>query len=223
LHWSQKAGERAVHGTELPSFVWADRRPSPALTDPPAERTPGIPGEVGIWIFLLGDMTIFGAFFAVFLWEGRKAPELFARSTLELHQGVGAANTVVLLLSSYLVVVALDAWRRGRVTTCTRVLWAASGCGVLFALLKLGEYASGIDSGHVPASNIFFTFYYVLTGIHLLHVVIGMGLLTAWRRRVSREVVPGSGIGFAESAAAYWHMVDLLWILIFTLLYLAAR
>lgn len=211
-----------MHGTELPSFVWADRGTSRAPTDPRADRTPGIPGEVGIWIFLLGDMTIFGAFFAVFVWEGRRAPELFGRSTLELHQGVGAANTVVLLLSSYLVVVALDAWRQGRVTSCTRALWAASCCGVLFALLKLGEYASGIGAGHVPASNTFFTFYYVLTGIHLLHVVIGMVLLTVWRRRAVRAVVPGSGIGFAESAAAYWHMVDLLWILIFTLVYLVA-
>lgn len=209
-----------MNRTELPSFVWADDRPTPTQTSRPDQRTPGIPGEVGIWIFLLGDMTIFGAFFAVFLWEGRRATEVFAGSTLELHQGVGAANTVVLLLSSYLVVVALDACRRGRTASCGLALWGAIGCGVLFAVIKLGEYASGIGSGHLPTTNTFFTFYYILTGIHLVHVVIGLVLLTVWRRRASREVVPGSGIGFAESAAAYWHMVDLLWILIFTLAYL---
>jgi nitric oxide reductase NorE protein len=209
--------------TELPDFLRTegDRQPTRAGSGVRARSVPAdVPGEVGIWIFLLGDMSIFGAFFAVFLWEGRQRPEQYADSAAALNQGIGAVNTVVLLLSSYLVVVALQAYRAGASQAMTRALWGATACAALFAGLKSTEYVLGLSSGHVPSSNVFFTFYYVLTGIHLLHVVIGLGLLTLWRRRTRRETVSGSSAVLVECAAAYWHMVDLLWIVIFTLLYL---
>jgi nitric oxide reductase NorE protein len=193
---------------------------SPRSVTRDRHRTPGVPGEVGIWIFVLGDMTIFGAIFSVFLWQNRGDRGLFAASTQQLYQPIGAANTLVLLLSSYLVVLAMHAHRAGRLAGARHLLTGALACAAAFAALKALEYSLEIGDHHTPTSNIFFTFYFVLTGIHLLHVLIGAVLLGFWLRKAGRSASWSDSRGFAEGAAVYWHMVDLLWIVIFTLLYL---
>ncbi|MFT4262240.1 MAG: cytochrome c oxidase subunit 3 [Nocardioides sp.] len=210
---------------ELPDFLWApstEREARAAVagaaTPPPNPGRGRVPGEPGVWIFLLGDMSLFGAFFVVFTWENRQDRELFAAATQALHQPIGAVNTFVLLLSSYLVVRALAATRAGRPAPARRLLAGAIGCGLVFGALKAVEYALEIGGGHTPATSAFFTFYFVLTGVHLLHVVIGMSLLALWWRRLG--TADGAGELLSASAGAYWHMVDLLWVLIFTLLYL---
>jgi len=207
------------------AFLWEDAPPSSEIDPGPSTRTSpqlGLPAEPGLWVFVLGDMTIFGLFFTVFSWEGSQARELFAASAQTLVQPIGVANTLVLLLSSYFVVLALHAHRTGRFETATRMISGALGCAVAFALLKAVEYHAGITGGHVPGTNVFFTFYYVMTGVHLLHVLIGAALLLVWRRRTKRVEPFDVGRRLVEASAVYWHMVDLLWILIFTIVYLAA-
>ena len=98
----------------------------------------------------------------------------------------------------------------------------ALGCAIAFSLLKAVEYHAEVTGGHVPGTNVFFTFYYVMTGVHLLHVLIGAALLVVWRRRTKRVEPFLDGRRLVEASAVYWHMVDLLWILIFTIVYLAA-
>jgi nitric oxide reductase NorE protein len=129
----------------------------------------------------------------------------------------------VLLLGSYLVVLALRAHRLGRLVRCKRLLGGAVACGAAFAALKAVEYSFEISDGHTPGENAFFLFYFTLTGIHLVHVLIGTALLFGWFRAARRGREWKRDRAFAESAAVYWHMVDLLWILIFTLIYLVSQ
>lgn len=203
---------------DLPGFVWDEHDHGLATETRRQPESGDTPGELGLWVFILGDMTLFGLFFAVFLWENRLDRAGFAESAAHLHRSIGAVNTLVLLLSSYLVVVALHAYRQGAMSRVRGVLLGVIGCAVVFAALKAVEYSAALSSGHVVTS-MFWTFYFVLTGIHLLHVLIGAVLVALWRRKTQGDTSTVSGRRFPEIAAVYWHMVDLLWVVIFTLLY----
>jgi nitric oxide reductase NorE protein len=208
---------------ELPSFLSVEGTAGSASTrEPHTKLVEGVPAEPGLWVFLFGDMTIFGAFFVVFLWERRQDPSDFAGSTAELFQPIGVVNTLVLLLSSYLVVLALEAHRRNQRERAHQLVNGALLCAFVFASLKAVEYSLELHAGHTPSSNTFFTFYYVLTGVHLLHVALGALLLFLWRRRTHRATEWSTDRGLVEAAAVYWHMVDLLWVVIFSLVYLVS-
>ncbi|MFE6926110.1 cytochrome c oxidase subunit 3 [Nocardia sp. NPDC057663] len=205
---------------EFPGFVWYTDEPDTAVPDSEPSGDGGAPGELGLWVFILGDMTLFGAFFIVFVWENRNDRPTFAASAEHLHQSIGAVNTLVLLLSSYLVVIALHAQRRGSASLARAMLAGVVACALVFAALKAVEYSMAITSGHVVTTNMFWTFYFVLTGIHLVHVLVGAVMVTFWRRQCRGDHDASGARPFSEVAAVYWHMVDLLWVVIFTLLYL---
>ena len=209
---------------ELPEFLGGSvdvRTPAPArrTATPGAEH---IPGEAGLWIFLLGDMTIFAAVMLAFLWNRRADVDGFEAAAHQLIQPIGAVNTLVLLLSSYLVVRALIAHRADRYALARRLLAAAMGCAAVFAGLKAIEYYAEISAGQTPASGQFFTFYFVLTGLHLLHVIVGTGLLAAWQSMCGRRRAWNTVHRAVEGFACYWHMVDLLWVAIFVVVYLVS-
>jgi nitric oxide reductase NorE protein len=211
---------------DLPEFLWGSDGIEGTVRPPPPRpakpRLGHIPGEAGLWIFILGDMSLFAAILIVFLWERRSDPVVFEESAHQLIQPIGAANTLVLVLSSYLVVRAVFAHRGGRYPQAIRLVAAAVGCAAVFAGLKAFEYYSEISSGHTPSSGTFFTFYFVLTGLHLLHVIIGTALLLAWQAMLRRRRSWTGSQKVAEGIASYWHMVDLLWVAIFTLVYLVS-
>jgi nitric oxide reductase NorE protein len=177
--------------SDLPEFLWGNDGVAAAAPPParrPAKARDGhTPGEAGLWIFILGDMTLFAAILIVFLWDRRSDPVVFEESAHQLIQPIGAANTLVLVLSSYLVVRAAFAHRGGRYRQARRLVAAAVSCAAVFAGLKVFEYYSAISSGHTPSSGTFFTFYFVLTGLHLLHVIVGMALLLAWQVMLKRR------------------------------------
>ena len=204
--------------TDLPEFLGGEPAVARQQCRPRPPAADGhTPGEPGLWVFILGDMSLFGAFFVVLLWQRRATPRTFEESARELLRFIGVINTAVLLLSSYLVVSALWAhrqgcWRRARISVLAALL-----CAAVFATLKVIEYLHVLRGGQGPTTNQFYTFYFVLTGVHLLHVMIGAGLLTAWLQQLRGH---GSQSRFVEGVAVYWHMVDLLWVVIFTLLYL---
>jgi nitric oxide reductase NorE protein len=211
---------------DLPDFLWVEDADHPAVRRPHraskvADESAGhTPGEAGLWVFILGDMTLFGAIFGVFMAERRSDRAGFKQSAAQLIQPVGAVNTLVLLLSSYLVVWAVFAHRRGRHATARRLVLAAMACAATFVCLKAIEYSVEVSAGHTPATGLFFTFYFVLTGLHLLHVIAGTALLSVWTVMLARRAPWSSSRRVVEGIAVYWHMVDLLWIGIFTLVYL---
>jgi nitric oxide reductase NorE protein len=179
-----------------------------------------VPGEVGIWIFILGDMMVFALFFCVFVYYRSLNIELYTQSQTALKQIFGVVNTVLLLSSSLFVVLAVQAVRR-RIAGIAPVLFAlAFLCGLGFGTMKFIEYGQKISAGITLTTNEFFMYFYVFTGIHFLHVVIGMVVL-GFLWKISRKPdVQAKDLMLIESGASYWHMVDLLWIVLFPLLYL---
>ena len=190
---------------------------------------PHVPGEVGIWIFILGDMVIFGLFFIVFVYYRGLDIELYLRSQATLNQNYGAINTLFLLASSWFVAMAVDDMRSKTTRLAPRFFVLAMLCGLGFAVVKIIEYREKITVGITLTTNDFYMYYYIFTGLHFLHVLIGMGgLVFLWfKARAAVRRVADTSIAekenemvLIESGASYWHMVDLLWIVLFPLLYL---
>jgi nitric oxide reductase NorE protein len=188
----------------------------------PAATTRRIPGEQGTWVFLLGDMVVFGVFFATFMVERSKDPELFDASRKTLHVAVGLTNTLVLLLSSLFVVVSLGAIRAGARSIAGSAVVAAMVCGLAFIGLKVFEYYSAIAAGHGAGANHFYLYYFILTGLHLFHVCVGIAVLGFLLTQTRRTEFSPTRMAVVEGGACFWHLVDLLWIVLFALLYLVS-
>jgi nitric oxide reductase NorE protein len=181
---------------------------------------PHIPGEVGIWVFVLGDMCAFAVFFNIFMLYRAKDVELFAQSQSQLNQNYGAINTLLLLASSWFVVRAMSAARSLDTRRAPRYFEAAIACGFGFMVVKYLEWSEKITHGVTVITNDFFSFYYMLTGIHFLHVIFGMLLLFFLRAKSKKGLETAGDLVALESGATYWHMVDVLWIVLFPLIYL---
>ncbi|UXA17250.1 cytochrome c oxidase subunit 3 [Mycobacterium sp. SMC-4] len=181
-----------------------------------------VPGEAGTWVFLFGDMLVFGAFFVTFLVQRATAPEVFEAARTTLHLGVGVTNTLVLLTSSLFVVLSIAAQRAALPVLAGRAALAAIACGAAFVALKVFEYASLAGAGHGPGENDFYLYYFILTGLHLFHVCLGLGALAFMASQARRSELSPTRTALVESAACFWHLVDLLWIVLFALLYLVS-
>lgn len=190
-----------------------------AEPEKPAER---LPGEVGIWVFIFGDLMVFSLLFSLFLYYRGQAVELFTTSQAALNQTFGVLNTALMLTSSLLVALAVNAARRGMPRTPSLLYGGAFLCGAAFLVVKVFEYGEKIGHGIGLNTNDFYMLYFMLTGIHLLHVVVGMGVLVflaVYARRRGGVFADGQ-LRALESGSCFWHVVDLLWIVLFALLYL---
>lgn len=176
-----------------------------------------IPGESSMWFFVIGDLIIFGAYFVAYVYYRGQQPDLFLESQARLNLDIGAANTVVLLTSSLFVALGTSAARSGRTATGVRLFGIALALGAAFPVLKLFEYIPEIVAGVTPGANLFFMYYFVMTGLHLCHVMLGLVILCFVLRNLRGPAAPK--ISFVETAATYWHMVDVLWLVLFALLY----
>ncbi|WP_250282549.1 MULTISPECIES: cytochrome c oxidase subunit 3 family protein [unclassified Frankia] len=179
-----------------------------------------VPGEIGIWVFIFGDMLVFGLFFGVFVHERSRSTELFEQAHETMNLTFGAVNTLLLLTGSMFVVLGLSALRGGASRPGSRMILVTLLCGAGFVLNKYLEYSDKIDAGHTPSANSFYMYYFVFTGIHLLHLLIGMIGLVIMYRIARKPVLEARDIRNLEAGACYWHLVDLLWIVLFALLYL---
>lgn len=185
-----------------------------------------VPGEPAFWLLLLGDMILFGLMFGVFVYYKYSSPEQLAvfqhgHATLNFYFGV--ANTTLLLASSWCVALAVSAAKSGSPERARRLAMAAFACGAMFVILKAFEYGEHVLNGYRLGTDIFQMFYYTYTGIHLVHVVIGLGVLAYISINCVSEEDDGTHARFAflEGGTCYWHMVDVFWIIIFSLFYLA--
>jgi nitric oxide reductase NorE protein len=177
-----------------------------------------VPGESSMWFFIIGDLLIFGVYFVCYMIYRGQNQALFLHSQQYLNQGIGAANTVVLLTSSLFVALGTEAARGGKPVEAYRLFGLALAFGVAFPILKMVEWIPKVSAGMTPGENLFFMYYYVMTGLHLCHVLLGLVIMGFVMRdlRVSNE----PNIKFVETGAMYWHMVDLLWLVLFALFYL---
>ena len=171
-----------------------------------------------MWFFVIGDLWIFTSYFACYVHDRARQPELFLHGQRLLSQPIGVLNTVILLTSSLLVALCVQATRAGDTVTASRFLALGSACGVGFMLVKAGEWYSKVHAGLPVSPEPFFIYYFMLTGLHVVHVSLGLLILAVLWRELRRSKQPR--VKFAETCATYWHMVDALWVVIFALLYL---
>jgi nitric oxide reductase NorE protein len=187
------------------------------VTDVERRRTVHTPGDGHMWVMVLGDLIIFGAYFIIFMVYRAMKPQEFLASQEHLNINIGVLNTLVLLASSWFIARSVQAARADDHSRALQLTYLGGLCGVAFILIKAYEWSSKVAQGYTLSNNEFFMFYYMLTGVHLFHVSLGLlilGVVVRELRNPRRQ-----RMFVVESGATYWHMVDLLWIVIFALLY----
>jgi nitric oxide reductase NorE protein len=169
-----------------------------------------LPGNPMMWILILGEMAVFGALFVGFAVARALNPATFDASQAHLDGLLGGLNTMVLVTSGWLVAIAVQ--RRGSNGDHRAAMLGAMVFGAVFLTIKVVEYADKIGQGFTPETDMFFQLYYLMTGFHALHVVMGLIILGIVTWRDSLENM--------ETGAAFWHMIDLIWVLLYPLVYL---
>lgn len=171
-----------------------------------------LPGELMMWVLILSELAVFGAGLVVFLAVRLTDPGGFAEAQSHLHRTGAAANTLVLVTSGWLAALASHAAEAGQTKRLRLFLAAAIGLGAVFLVLKGSEYADLFAQGIDTETHAFYTFSFLLTGFHAAHVLAGMILLALVGWLATPRAV--------ETGAAFWHMVDLVWVLLFPVVYL---
>ena len=181
-----------------------------------------LPGEAGIWVFIFGDLLVFSLFFATFLFYRADDVALFNQSQATLSETFGVFNTALMLSSSWFVAMGVSAARRQMKRAPSVLFLLGVLCGAGFGVVKVFEYGDKISNGITLNTNDFYMYYYLFTGIHMLHVIIGMGVLLflAVYCKARNGVFADKEMRNIESGGCFWHVVDLLWIVLFALLYM---
>lgn len=186
----------------------------------PDSVKPHLPGETGVWMFIIGDVLVFSLLFSVFVYDRSQEVALFVEQQQLLNQTLGLFNTLLLLTSSWFVALAVHGARTGQLARARGCFVLAILGGIGFVVIKYFEWSEKIAAGLTIETNNFFMYYYLMTGIHLMHMVIGIGVLVFLWQSVRDTELDAQGVGVLESGACYWHLVDILWIALFALLYL---
>lgn len=175
-------------------------------------------GQGAMWVFIVGDLFIFGGWFVFYLVYRSLDPSVFLEAQATLNQTLGMVNTLVLLISSWWMALCINSTRAARYVEAERYAWLTVLGGIIFSAIKISEWVAGISAGYTLTSNYFFMFYYFLTAVHLFHVLCGMIVLGVLIRHLRTPALRSQVV--MENCGAYWHMVDVLWVVIFALLYL---
>lgn len=187
--------------------------------DGAAVVTRRLPGEEGIWVLIFGDMILFSVFFITFFVYRMQEYDVFVAGHQMMNVRFGVLNTLLMVTSSLFVALATRALRRS-LPHAQRWIAAAIACGVAFCIVKVFEYGDKIAHHITLNTTDFFTFYFMYTGIHLVHVLIGTGILIFLYLRLRKAGGHGGSMTLVETCGSFWHLVDLLWIVIFPLFYL---
>lgn len=175
---------------------------------------------LGIWTFLATEVLLFGGLFTAYVIFRIKFPQMFYEDHLKLNRVLGAVNTVVLIGSSLTVALGIAAIRKGRVGLLKLYLSLTILLAGTFLGIKYVEYTEKFHHGLFPDTDIFFSLYFMLTGLHGIHVLAGMAALGTVLFLAGRGSYSESYHTPVEISGLYWHFVDLVWIYLFPLLYL---
>lgn len=186
---------------------------------------------LGMWVFLVTEILFFGGLFMGYIVYRSQAPAVFAAASHHLDIVLGGVNTAVLLTSSLTVALAVHAAQEGRNKQVVWLLAATIALAAVFLVVKSFEYSHKIHEGLVPGRNfqfheqpptfeIFFIVYFIMTGLHGVHVIIGIGLLGVIAWRAHKNQYSPAYNGPVEISGLYWHFVDIVWIFLYPLLYL---
>ena len=190
---------------------------------------------LGMWVFLVTEILFFGGLFLTYSVYRYWYPAAFAAASHEMIVWAGTLNTVVLITSSLTMALAVQAAHAGERRTLIILLIATMALGCVFLGVKAFEYRTEFVEGHFPGrgfqfeaayapqAQIFFSLYFLMTGLHALHMIIGLGVMAmmlwwSWRGRITPAYASP-----IEISGLYWHFVDIVWIFLFPLLYLVGR
>ena len=190
-------------------------------------KEPYPPGDLAIWIIIYVEFITFALLFLGYAFSRRLDVELFNASQLVVNQTIGFVNTLILITSSYFVVKAVKSiksmTKQSQIASnkeASRWLLLALLCGIAFLLFKVTEFSNIFGMGINLSTNRYFMFYLMLTVFHFLHVVLGSGILfLIYKKTKNHGYLPNDAKGI-ETGASYRHMVDLLWIVLFPLVYI---
>ncbi|MES9961057.1 MAG: cytochrome c oxidase subunit 3 family protein [Sedimenticola sp.] len=177
------------------------------------------PGDLAIWIFILAELSVFAIFFSAYAFTRMGNVELFNQYQQTLDTTAALWNTITLITSSYFVVRGVAAIREGNARLCEKWLWAAFAMGLLFIVIKSIEYAHHFGMGINLSTNTFYMFYLSLTFFHYMHVILGMVILAAVAVKARQGAYSAEEHTGVETGGSYWHMVDLVWLVLFPLVY----
>jgi nitric oxide reductase NorE protein len=176
------------------------------------------PGGILLWILIFLELITFGIALIALVVSSKESPEIFHQSRLELNTTIGAINTVFLLVSGFFMATTVHQFKLNNLKRTSYFLKLTMLGGLLFLILKGVEYYFKISAGHVLGFNSFYTFYWLLTGFHVVHVIVGLVILVFINNGLKKP--QSTAIEDVEASAAFWHMCDLIWLLLFPTLYL---
>ena len=186
--------------------------------------------KMGMWLFLFTEVLLFGGMFLAYAVYRYKYPDQFHLAGMEMNTGIGTLNTIILLTSSLTVALSIAAMQKGNRFLSIILLVVTDLFGFMFLINKFFEWSAEIAHGNYPGAKellakpdgqiLFFGLYYVMTGLHGLHVIIGMVILTFMLVFIIRNKITPDNYVKLENAGLYWHLVDLIWIFLFPLFYL---
>jgi cytochrome c oxidase subunit III len=188
--------------------------------------------KLGMWIFLLTEILLFGGLFCFYAIYRSWNPDMFYNAHTHLNLTMGAINTVVLITSSVTMALAIRSMQLDRKRAALINLFATLALASVFLVIKYFEYAHKFELGQLPGKfytfegiagsnpHVFFSVYFMMTGLHGIHVLIGMGVIGWIAYRTSRGQFSSQYYTPIELTGLYWHLVDLIWIFLFPLLYL---
>jgi nitric oxide reductase NorE protein len=176
------------------------------------------PGGILMWIIIFIELFTFGMALVSFVYYGREESELYHQSKLQLNTTLGTVNTIILLTSGFFMSNAVVQFKVNNLQKSSFYFKLTMLGGVLFILLKSFEYYGKIKSG-IPLETTFFTFYWLLTGFHLIHVFVGL-IVLSWTNYGLNKTNSDTTIPDVEACACFWHMCDLIWLLLFPVIYL---
>ena len=188
--------------------------------------------KLGMWLFILSEILLFGGMFILYSAYRYKNPADFHHASEELDVILGTMNTLILLTSSLTMAVSISAIQKGKRKLSMVLLMATMVLGLLFLVNKGFEWGTKIEHGIYPNSTallsrakgeiLFFGLYYVMTGLHGLHVFVGICVLSVMLAFLLREKINQTRFIPLENSGLYWHLVDIIWIFLYPLFYLIA-
>lgn len=194
------------------------------------EHRDDIGSRMGMWIFIFTELLLFGGLFLVYAIFRNKYSADFHTAAHELNAFLGALNTVILLISSATAAMSITAVQKGNKKLALWLVGITIFMAFLFLINKYFEWGHKIHLGIYPGSELllkmeqgellFFGLYYFMTGLHVFHIIVGMIILTVVMVKIKSESINAHDFVLLENGALYWHLVDLIWIFLFPLLYL---
>lgn len=194
--------------------------PAPALAPPATTPAAEPPGGILVWMVVFLELVTFGVGLAVWTRQSHEQPEVFRHGHASLNQPIALANTLILLTGGWCMAAAVTQLRRARSAIAVRWVGGAAFCALAFLVLKSVEYADKLAHGHDLRSDTFFTLYWLLTGFHFLHVLAALGLLAAMAWGLRRGRYSETNYADVEGSGIFWHLCDLIWLLLYPVIYL---